>query len=93
MNSFVLTTESANLSIAHLLSQAGSGGVTVRNEAGQMVAVVLSSGDYEALTYAEAERDFELHREEVEQAMSRSGGIATAELLRKAELSTRRAQP
>lgn len=93
MNTFLLTAESASLSIAHLLSQASGGGMAVQNEHGEVVAVVLSPADYDALTYAEAERDFELHRDEVEQALSRSGGVTTAELLSNAQSASRRAKP
>jgi hypothetical protein len=84
VNSIVLTPETAQLSIAHLLSQVGDGGVELRNDKGELVAVVLSPTDREAWAYAEAQRDFDQHREEIEQAMSRRGGVTTAELLRKA---------
>ena len=93
MNSFVLTSESANLPIGHLLAQASEGSLTVQNENGEVVAIVLSPADFEALTYAEAERDFELHRDEIAQALARKGGITTAELLRRAESAGRRGEP
>jgi hypothetical protein len=93
MNSFVLGPETANLTVGQFLSQASPGGLEVRNERGDVVAFVLSPADYEAFTYAEAERDFEIHRPEVEAAMTRRGGVTTAELLRKAAEASPNAKP
>ncbi len=89
MNSIVLTPETANLSIAHLLSHVGNGGVELRNDKGEIVALVLSPADHDAWVYSEAQRDFDQHRNEIEQAMSRRGGVTTAELLRKAAAACR----
>jgi hypothetical protein len=93
MNSFVLGPDTANLTVGQFLSQASPGGLEVRNERGDVMAFVLSPADYEAFTYAEAERDFELHRAEVEAAMARRGGVTTAELLRKAADAAQQPKP
>jgi hypothetical protein len=84
VNSLILSTETANLSIEHLLTQANDGGVAVRDVAGNVLAFVLSPTDREAWTYAEAHLDLTQNIEQVRKTIGRRGGITTAELLAKA---------
>ena len=84
MNTLILNSETANLSIAHLLEQIGKVGVAVKDAEGNLVAVVLGPEDSEKLTYAEAMLDLSAHRDELQNALKRKGGITTAELLAKA---------
>ena len=91
MNNLVLSTETANLSIEHLLTQVNNGGVAVRDAAGKVLAFVLSPTDREAWTYAEAHLDLNQNIEQVRKALGRRGGITTAELLAKAAAAEKRA--
>jgi hypothetical protein len=84
MNSFVLGPDTSQLTVGQFIAQAAPGGLEVRNERGEILAFVLSPADVELLTYADAERDFALHRPLIEEALSRNGGSSTAEMLRKA---------
>ena len=85
MNTLVLDSTTANLSLDHLLKQLGSGGVEVRDVGGNVVAIVLGPTDQEALKYAEAHIYLNQHRVQVRQALGRRGGITTSELLAKAD--------
>jgi hypothetical protein len=49
MNTLILNSETANLSIGHVLSQVKDGGTELRDSAGKIVAVVLSPADKETL--------------------------------------------
>jgi hypothetical protein len=84
MNTLVLTSESANLSIAHLLKQVDSGGVEVQDSEGRVVAFVLSPTDRQAWTYAEAALDLSQHPDEISRALQRTDGVTTSELLQNA---------
>ena len=84
MNTLVLDSTTAKLSLEHLLTQLGSGGVEVRDALGNIVAVVLGPTDQEALTYAEASIYLDQHGDQVQQALARRGGITTSQLLAKA---------
>ena len=81
MNTFVLSPETANLSVQDLLKRAASDSVQVLDTEGNVVAYVLSPVDREALIYAEAKLDLDRHRDEVQQALSRRGGTTTRQLL------------
>jgi hypothetical protein len=91
MNTLVLNTETAKLSIEYLLDQVSNGGVEVRDAQGNVLAFVLTPGDREAWTYAEANVDLNENQEQVRQALGRRGGLTTAELLAKAALSAEQA--
>ena len=84
MSTFVLNAETASLSIGHLLNQVGKGGLEVRDDHGNIVAFVISPGDHEALTYAEAQVDLNENTDQVRQALGRLDGITTSQLLEKA---------
>ena len=84
MNTLVLTSETANLSIAHLLKQVDSGGVEVQDSQGRVVAFVLSPTDRQAWTHAEAALDLSQHPDEISRALHRTGGVTTAQLLQNA---------
>ena len=89
MNTFVLSPQTANLPVQDLLTRAASGSVEVRDTEGNILAYVLSPADCEALIYAEARLDLEQHRDEVNQALKRRGGITTKQLLEKAQAAAR----
>jgi hypothetical protein len=91
VNNLILSNETANLSIQHLLTQANDGGVAVRDAKGKVIAFVLSPTDREAWTYAEAHLDLDQNIEQVRRALGRRGGITTAELLAKAALAEKQA--
>lgn len=91
MNTLILDSETAKLSLEHLLKQLGNGGVEVRDAQGNIVAIVLGPSDQEALTYAEAKLDLDQHRDQVRRALARRGGITTSELLSKAALAAEKA--
>jgi hypothetical protein len=82
---FVLSDQTASQPLGPLLQQAASGGgVEIRDGDGKVVAYVLPAHDDEAWLYAEARLYFAKHREEIEAAGRRQGGVTTAELLAKA---------
>jgi hypothetical protein len=87
MNTLVLDSTTAKLSLEHLLKQLGSGGVEVRDTLGNVVAVLLGPTDQEALTYAEASIYLNQHEDQVRQALARRGGITTPALLAKAAVA------
>lgn len=89
MNTLVLDSETAKLSLEYLLKQLGTDGIEVRDEQGNIVAVVLVPGDKEALTYAEASIYLDQHKDEMRQAIERRGGITTSQLLEKAALAAK----
>jgi hypothetical protein len=91
MNTLILTAETANLSIAHLLKQMGGGGVEVRDAEGNVVAFVLPPADHEAWTYAEANLELNQHQDEVMRALGRRGGVTTAQLLANASTAAKEA--
>jgi hypothetical protein len=91
MNTFVLSAETANMSIDHLLKQMSSGGVEVRDAEGNIVAFVLGPADQEALTYAEANIYLNQHKDQLRQAVERRGGISTSQLLAKAAAAAEKA--
>jgi hypothetical protein len=84
MNTFLLNSETANSPVQELLQQALQGGVEVRDAEGQVVAYVLSATEREAWIYAEANAEIDQHRDEIERALGRRGGITTRQLLEKA---------
>ena len=94
MKTFILNPETAGTSIRELLSQIADGNITVLDSEGNTLAYVLSPAAREELIYVEAQRDLDLHREEIQQAFARSTGITTAELLDRAKtgvgIATRR---
>ena len=87
MNTLVLDSTTAKLSLEHLLKQLGSGGVEVRDTLGNVVAVLLGPTDQEALTYAEASIYLNQHEDQVRQALARRGGITTPALLAKSAVA------
>jgi hypothetical protein len=93
MNTLVLTAENANLPIAFLLEKVDNGSVEVRNAEGVIVAFVMSPADHQAWMYAEANLDLDKHREQIEAALQRRGGVTTAELLAKAAAAAERQGP
>jgi len=90
MHTFVLSDQTASLPVGPLVQQAATGAVEVRDTKGNVVAFVMSPHDREALTYLEAYRDFEQHRDEIRQALKRCDGITTQELLKRAEAAAAR---
>jgi len=91
MNTLVLDSTTAKLSLEHLLTQLGSGGVEVRDALGNIVAVVLGPTDQESLTYAEASIYLNQHGDQVRQALARRDGITTSELAAKAAAAANQA--
>lgn len=91
MTTFVLNAETSGLSIEHLLKQVGEEGVQVRDAEGNIVALVFSPRDHEALTYAEAHLDLDEHLDRVRQTLGRRNGVTTAQLLEKAALAAKAA--
>jgi hypothetical protein len=92
MGTLILNSETANLSVEALLKQvAKAGGLTLRDEQGNIVAVIWGAADQEALTYAEAHLDLDQHQDQVRRALGRRDGITTAELLSKAAAAAERA--
>lgn len=89
MTTFVLTSETASLSVAHLLQRADGGGVEIRDADGNVVAVVISPADEQALTYVEANLDLNEHMSEVRQSLARRGGVTTEQLLANAAVAAR----
>ena len=87
MNTLILNTETANLTIGHLLKQVNAGGVEVRDAQGNIMAFVLSPTDREAWTYVEANLDLNHNLDQVRRALGRRGGITTSQLLAKAALA------
>jgi hypothetical protein len=85
MNSLILNTETAKLSLEDLLGQLGNGGVEVKDFEGRVIAVIVGPIDKEALTYAEANIDIDRNIEQVRRALGRRGGITTSQLLAKAK--------
>jgi hypothetical protein len=82
---FLLSEQTASLPVGPLLEQATSGrGVEVHDTKGNVVAYVLPANDADVWLYAEARVYFAQHREEIEAAGRRKGGVTTAELLAKA---------
>lgn len=81
MNTFVLSPLTANLSVQDLITRAANGSIEVLDVNGNVIAYLLSPVDHEVLTYAEAKIDMEQHRETIDAAASRRGGVTTAELL------------
>lgn len=90
MNTFILNSETAGTSIEHLLKQAGQGGIEVQDSDGKLLAIVLSPADQESVTYVEAHLDANEHRQEIDQALARRGGVTTAELLDKAAAASKK---
>jgi hypothetical protein len=88
MTTFILNAETAKLSIEHLLNQAKSDEIEVRNSQGELLAYVVSPNVRDAWIYAEANRDIDQNIEQVRAALARRGGITTAELLKKAAALT-----
>ena len=84
MNTFVLNPETAGTSVQEFLSQIANGNITVLDGEGNTLAYVLSPAAREEMIYADAQRDLDLHRDEVRQALGRRTGITTAELLNRA---------
>jgi hypothetical protein len=91
MTTFELNAKTANLSIGHLLEQVQKGGLEVRDSQGKILAFVLSPTDQEALTYAEANIYLDAHKDQIQRALGRRGGITTSELLAKAASAAEKA--
>ena len=85
MNSLILDTETARLSLEDLLGQLGNGGVEVKDSEGRVLAVLVGPIDKEALTYAEANIDINRNIDQVRRALGRRDGISTEQLLAKAK--------
>jgi hypothetical protein len=84
MTTLVLNADTSQMPIAQLLEQANRGAIEVQDSNGKVVAVVLSATEHEAVAYAEALRDVAENRDELKAALTRRGGITTAELLKAA---------
>lgn len=84
MNSLVLDSETAKLSLEQLLQQLGNGSVEVKDSAGKVLAVLIGPVDKEALTYAEAHLDIDRNIAQVRRALGRRDGITTEQLLARA---------
>ena len=91
MNTIVLDSETANLSIEHLLRQADKGGIELKDANGKVVAFILSPADQEALTYIEASLELNRNSQELHEALNRQGGVTTAQLLEKANAAATKA--
>ena len=89
MNTFVLNPQTAKSPVEDLLTQAASGSVEVLDPEGNVLAYVLLPVDREALIYAEAKLDLDQHREDVQQALNRRGGVTTTQLLEKAKVAAK----
>ena len=87
MNSIIFSQDSSNLSVEQLLQHAQGGGVQLKDADGQVLAFVLSPADHEALTYVEAGLELLRNAEDIQEALGRSGGVTTTELLDKAASS------
>lgn len=85
METVLLTAETSQMPLGLVLQRAATGGLEIRDDAGNVVALVLSPKDRDERLYAEAFADLEGHREEIRRAASRRDGVTTAELLRRAE--------
>jgi hypothetical protein len=90
MNTFILNTKTAGTSIQDLLSQIADGNITVLDGEGNTLAYVLSPRSREELIYAEAQRDLDLHRGEIQQALERRDGITTTDLLARAKAAAQK---
>ena len=84
MNTFVLSPETAGTPVKELLSQVANGNIAVLDGEGKLIAYVLSPAGREELIYAEAQRDLDLHRDEIREAAERRIGVTTKELLENA---------
>jgi len=84
MNTITLGPETESLSIGHLLKPVSEGGVELRDVDGNLVALVLSPTDQEALAYFEARMDLDQHKQQVEEALRRRDGSTTTQLLKNA---------
>jgi hypothetical protein len=85
LQTFVLSENTASQPVGPFIQQAATGrGVEVRDGNGKVVAYVLPAHDEEAWLSAESQIYFEQHKNEIEAAGDRDGGITTAELLKKA---------
>lgn len=92
MSTFVLSPETASIPVEELLARIAKGNITVLDEAGNPLAYVLSPVAHEELMYAEAQRDLDLHRSEVEEALERKKGVTTQELLKNAHNAAEQAK-
>ncbi len=90
MHTFVMSSQTADASIADILKQAATGGVEVRDVDGKVVAYVLSPTDREAWTYAEANLELDQNGDAVREALGRRGGVTTKELLGNAAAAQRK---
>ncbi len=84
MTSIILDSTTAQLPLQQLLQQLSSGGIEVRDKEGNVVAIIVSPLDKEAIIYAEAKLDLAQNREQVRRALGRRDGISTSELLKRA---------
>ncbi|MDX1948581.1 MAG: hypothetical protein SFU86_24555 [Pirellulaceae bacterium] len=84
MQTLVLSDQTAAISLGGLIEKSAGEGLEVRDQNGKVVAYLLSPDNRGAWLYAQARLDFEEHRQEIELALTRKGGISTAELLAKA---------
>ncbi|RIK86975.1 MAG: hypothetical protein DCC67_02195 [Planctomycetota bacterium] len=93
MTTIVLNADTSQMPIARLIEQVNRGGVEIQDANGNAIAVVLPAAEHAALVYAEAFRDIEEHRSELQAALARRGGVTTAELLRRAAAAAAAQQP
>lgn len=91
MTSIILDSTTAQLPLQQLLQQLSSGGIEVRDKEGNVVAIIVSPLDKEAIIYAEAKLDLAQNRDQVRKALARRGGITTAQLLAKAAAAAEQA--
>ena len=93
MTTFILSPETAALPVQHLLSQVANGEIAILDGEGNAVAYVLSPAAHEELIYAEAQRDLDLHRDEVKAALARRTGVTTKQLLDRAVDAAKQSNP
>ncbi|MCC7473888.1 MAG: hypothetical protein IT425_00710 [Pirellulales bacterium] len=84
MKTVILDSRSANLSLAQFLEEIGDGGAQLLDSVGNVIVFVVPPSNDEAFVYAETERYLSKHKEDIQRALNRRGGITTAQLLERA---------
>lgn len=85
MNTFVLSPETGSMPVRDFLARMENGSMTVIDGDGSPVAYLLSPAARTELIYAEAQRDLDLHRDEVNAALARRERVTTKEMLARAK--------
>ncbi len=84
MSTFVLGSETGNMSARDFLAQMEGGDITVIDGNGSPVAYLMSPAARTEIIYAEAQRDLDLHRDEFNAAKISRDGVTTKEMLARA---------